>query len=342
MTRKKLILTILVLFLLGLPLGFWLKSEGISLDGLAGLAGGGVEKNAGTGRETSAPRAGNDKSAPEPPEPELRFDHVRLLFGNLEPEQRRRLIGDQQRFRQFVRQEARNESLLAAARANNLQDDANVSFLRQRAADNVVRELYMKTLIQSKIPKDFPGDDRIREYYDQHKDQFKVGDRIQIWQIFLPITDNMKDAGIKALEDKADGLVKDLRAGKTSFAEAAYRYSEHEPSRSNGGYMGLIKVADLRPAIGEALAGLQEGRVSDPVRTGDGVHIFRKGTTVPGRLLPLEQVRGQVRQALLKQAVRQLQQAIYDQAASTYPVNLAESKIEEWRLRLRTDTKGEE
>jgi hypothetical protein len=36
----------------------------------------------------------------------------------------------------------------------------------------------------------------------------------------------------------------------------------------------------------------------------------------------------------LKQARNQLRQAVYDQAAKTYPVELQDATLEEWRLKL--------
>jgi peptidylprolyl isomerase len=337
MTRKKLT-TVIAILLVGISLLIWMQWKGISLQEVAGLG----------GRQPAAAKAGGtagdapDKEtapakSPAGPEPELLFEQVRLLLANLAPEKRRHIIEDQQRFRQFVEQEARNESLLAAARDNRLEDDANVRFLRQRAADNVVRELYMKRLIESKIPEDFPSEDQIRQYYEKNRDQFRVGERVQVWQIFLPFTDKTGESDVKGLESKAEVIVKDIRTGKVSFAEAAYTYSAHESSRSNGGYMGLIKIGDLRPGIDKALEGLEEGRVSAPVKTDEGLHILKKGTTVPGREFALEQVRGQIRRHLLNQAAQQLKQAVYDQAAKSYPVDLKDSKTEEWRLRLRTD-----
>jgi len=270
--------------------------------------------------------------------PVVTYDDIRMVVDNLDKKHRQQILDDRKLFQQLAEQEARNTSLLAALRAKHVQDNPNVSFLMQRAADNVAREIYMKRLIKDKIPADFPTRDQIKQYYDNNKDKFRIGERLHIWQIFLPVTSKMGPVEVKALKSRVNGIVKDIRAGKISFAEAAFTYSAHEQSRINGGYMGLVGIKDLKPGINKALASLGEGKISEPVKTEEGLHILKKGATVPARYLALNEVSEQIRKLLVNQVVLKLREDIYGQVTKSYPVDLKASKMEEWRQKLRSHT----
>lgn len=286
--------------------------------------------------------AGQDWAVPrEELKATVSFEYIRRLLANAEANQRRTVLADKEKFRQFIEQEARGRSLLAAARANNLHEDPDIRFVMQRAAENVLKQVYLNRLISNQLPADFPSDAQVRDYYEEHRDRFRLGDRLHVWQVYLPFSEGSDESAKEKVTEKARGIAADIRSGQVSFSQAAREYSAHAPSRNNGGYLGLVKVDELRPELADAILDLKEGRVSDPIVTPEGVHIIRKGETVAGREVALDEVRDQVRQILLNQARGRLRQAIYDKAADTYPVALKQNRIEEWRLRLRTDTAGE-
>ena len=262
---------------------------------------------------------------------------VQQVLANVDDKQRRALLADQDAFQKFIHQEAGNASVLAAAKANNLEKDANTVFLMQRGAENILRETYLERLIASKVPADFPSDAQVKEYFDKNRDKLVIGERVHVWQIFLPLD---KDASAKKVGDaekQAARIIDDLKQGKIDFTTAALKYSGHEASKNNGGYLGLVKVADLKPEISKPLLALDEGKLSTPIRTDEGIHILKRGVIVPAQTVSLDEIKPQIRQLLINQARAQLRNAIYEQAKKTYPVELQDAKIEEWRLRLKTN-----
>ena len=268
----------------------------------------------------------------------LEFEDVQQVITNLDPNRRKTLLNDEETFKKFVQQEAENVSVLQAARVNKVDQDQNTVFLMRRAADNVLRESYIRKLLSEKFPADFPTDDQIKEFYDKNKDKFVLAERVHVWQIFLKIDEDMDKTAIAALEKKAADIRARISQGKLDFTDAAFQYSEHHPSRENGGDMGLIKVTDLKPEISKPLMALKQGELSQPLRSDTGIHILKRGEVIPKQDVSLEQVRAQLVEALKKQAERQFRKAIFDQAGKTYPIEVSDKKIEEWRLRLRTNT----
>lgn len=293
------------------------------------------------GRETAAAPAGDPGQQAGAWGSEggaVSFEAVRSLIANAKADQRRTLLADEDKFRELIKREARNQSLLAAARANNLDQYPNVRFLMERAADNVLREVYMKRLVENNLAGDFPSDAQVREYYEKNRERFRLGDRIHVWQVFLPVTEEMDEKQVATVRERAETIAADIRSGEISFSRAALEFSGHQPSRNNGGYMGLVKVDELRSGLAEPILELDEGEISKPVRTEEGIHIIRKGEAVAGREVALDEVRDQIRELLRNQAVSRLREAIYAKAVETYPVDVQDNRIEEWRLRLRTDT----
>ncbi len=264
----------------------------------------------------------------------LSFAELQSLLANLDANQRQALLADAAAFKQFVLQQASNASVLSAAKANKVDEDANTAFLMQRSADNVLRESYLSKLIAGKLPADFPSEEQAREYFEQNRENFTVPERVHVWQVFLEVPAAAGDEEVAEREIQAQRLAQDIRSGKLDFAVAAEQYSDHEQSKLSGGYMGLVKVPELKPAIAEPLLALPEDRSSAPIKTDTGFHVVKRGAKVPALKVEFAQVDAQIRQLLRQQAVAQLRQAVYEQAGKTYPVELQDAQIEEWRAQL--------
>ncbi len=270
--------------------------------------------------------------------PQINLDYVALLVANMSQQERDKILAEPELFKQVIESEANNRSTVSAAIANNLVEDRNVEFLMQRGAENILRESYLNRLIQSKLPKDFPTDAQVAEYYDTNKDQFVVPERVHVWQIFFkkPDADNEQESA--KLIKKAEEIVNRLKKGKTDFSAIALAESEHEQSKVLGGYMGLLKTNELIPEIKLPVLALKEGEVSKPIESAAGIHILKRGKILEPESLQLSQVEQQIRQLLVKQANLQLRTAIFTQARKEYPQAISDSKLEEWRLRLKTKT----
>ena len=268
----------------------------------------------------------------------LELSDLQKTLSVLDENQRKQVLADEKVFSDFVKQEAGNASVLIAARANKVNESEKTQILAQRGVDNIVRELYLNQLLASKIPTDFPTDEQVQEYYDQNKEKFVIEERIHVWQIYLLISEDTGKKEIELLKKRAESITNDLNKKKTDFATAAIKHSEHEASRLSGGYMGLIKVSDLKPEIKDAIKTLKQGNISSPIKTDDGIHILKRGAIVPKQDITLEQTKSKIKELLLKQLNIQIRQAVFKQASITYPIDdLEDNKIEEWRLKLRTN-----
>jgi peptidylprolyl isomerase len=277
------------------------------------------------------------QSLTQPGNDNLSYENIVRILSNVDVNQRRELIENEKGFHDFIKQESLQISLLAAARANNIDKDENSKFLLQRNAENAIREVYLSKLINTKIPADFPSDEQIEQYYQDNKEKLIVEERVSVWQIFLPVTEGMSEGDITALENQANKLANDIRSNTTEFTTAALSYSSHQPSKLNGGHMGILKVSELMPGIHEVLIALDEGEVSKAVKSEMGFHILKRDEIIPQQSVSLNQVRDQIKNLLINQFRVKLRDEILKLASETYPTEVNNSAVEEWRNRLKSE-----
>jgi parvulin-like peptidyl-prolyl isomerase len=284
--------------------------------------------------ETSKTRA---EKTPENPAPGLDFSEMQKILSVVDENQRKVLLADEEVFANFVRNEAASKSVLAAARANKIDQNEKNLFIARRGAENIIREIYLKQLIAAKIPPEFPTEEQLQSYYDQNKDKFVLEERVHVWQIFIPFKDPEDVKEAELVKKQAESIINGLNKNTISFAAAAEKYSNPPAGKYNGGYMGLVKISELKPGIKEPLMALAVDKVSAPIKTEEGIHILKRGSIVPKQDLRYDEVQEQIRKLLVTQLENQLRQAIFKQASETYPVDINDKIIEEWRLKLRTN-----
>ena len=103
--------------------------------------------------------------------------------------------------------------------------------------------------------------------------------------------------------------------------------------------MGLVKVAELLPAIAEASSKLGIDGISQPIATATGLHIIRKGATVAAELLAFERVKNNIRQRLRREAAQKVRQAAVEKISQEFPVSAPKSDLESWRATLVEEAK---
>jgi parvulin-like peptidyl-prolyl isomerase len=333
--KKQNLIIISVVVITAIALAISYQQGLLPTKGLTANIGGGNQTNNGSASNSSANSMEDwSQSGSQAADLSMTYESLEQLLSNVDANQRQALLNDEAAFSEFVKSVASQKSLLAAAKSNNLQQDPKTSFMMQRSAENTLMEIYLNRLINNKVPAGFPTDEQINEYYENNKDNLVVEERLSVWQIFLPTPEGTTDSQITELESQSRQITDDIRAGRTDFTNAALSYSAHQPSKLNGGNMGILKVSELIPGIHEPLMELDEGEISNPVKSEMGFHILKRGQIIPSQAVTLAQVRGQISNLLTNQIRARLRNEIIQLAADTYPVNYDDTVISEWRTNL--------
>ncbi|MEO8301440.1 MAG: peptidylprolyl isomerase, partial [Rhizomicrobium sp.] len=91
----------------------------------------------------------------------------------------------------------------------------------------------------------------------------------RVLEIFLPVDNPEQDAKVKK---DAEEVEKQLHQG-APFPVVARQFSQH-PSAATGGDMGWINEGQLAPELNAALAKMEVGAVSDPIRSTGGYYVI--------------------------------------------------------------------
>jgi peptidyl-prolyl cis-trans isomerase C len=152
----------------------------------------------------------------------------------------------------------------------------------------------LKQYAMNKLLSDVSAtEEEIAKYYDDHKQYFKRPEAVRASHILV----KEKDKALEILKEINEGL---------SFEEAASKYSTC-PSKENGGDLGEFTKGKMVPEFEEAAFSIEEGKVSNPVKTQFGYHLIKVKYKKEAGDSTLEEVKDQITQ----QVIGMKQQEIY-------------------------------
>jgi len=171
-----------------------------------------------------------------------------------------------------------------------------------------------------------PDDASLRETYDQQKNRFVVGEQRLASHILVKVAPDADAAAQKVALEKATKLAADARGGK-DFATLAKENSDDIGSKAGGGDLGWLEKGVTQPAFETALFALEQGKVSDAVRTDDGYHVILLREVKPEQAKPFEEVKADLakeavdseRERVFNEVSGHLIDAIYQDASSLEP-----------------------
>jgi peptidylprolyl isomerase len=111
------------------------------------------------------------------------------------------------------------------------------------------------------------------------------------------------------------------------FAELARRNSQEPQSAAKGGDIGWLQEPAMIPVVREAVSGLIESGISQPVRASDGWHILKLLAMKPAGTIPLQDARPQIVAALRQARTQRLARAYLDEMVKAQPIQLNEIEL---------------
>ena len=194
-------------------------------------------------------------------------------------------------------------------RQNGLAEDAFWNAVRaqgftekQYKADVRKQLLRLKVLNQRVRSRINIGEQAVREAYDDKVRDARRSQKFHAAHVFtaLPATASATEVA------QALNQAKELRKQLTpeNFDGIA--------TTRGGGDLGWLDQGDLPDVLEEALLGLSEGEISQPVRGPSGIHIFivRERQSGAAAIPPYDQSRGRIQNELLERAM-QRQEALF-------------------------------
>lgn len=155
-------------------------------------------------------------------------------------------------------------------------------------AERLKVEKYVSAIVQDLTV----SDDEISAYYDAHKGQFFLPERMKVSQILLPS------------EARAVEVWEKLRGASEEDFRAMARTESRGPEAAEGGQMGVFQKGQLPPEMEAAILSLQPGETSPIVESSYGFHIFRLDEKFPAEQTSLKEAATSIKTNLLDQKVK--------------------------------------
>lgn len=196
--------------------------------------------------------------------------------------------------------------------------------------DPKVQKVMVNTLLREEVystvkNSDFT-DEMLQKYYDEHKSEFIVPEKVQIRRILIKVTDARPDADAKA---EAEKLRKEVNGKPDSFKDVAAKFSEDMYKRRGGdvGFVSKEGKPGLDQAIVEKAFGLETGAISEVFKTGDGYNIVQVATRREQVERTFQQMKGSVLRKVKNDKMKELYDSYIAKIKTGATINVEEAKV---------------
>jgi parvulin-like peptidyl-prolyl isomerase len=221
-------------------------------------------------------------------------DDVRAEIGRLGARDQEALAHDPALMSRTVRLLLANRLVLKEALAKKWEQQPAVAAQLERVREQAIIESYLQSV--SAAPDGFPTEAQIQAVYESNMSAMLVPRQFRVAQIFVAAAPDKQSED--KVRRKLDQVQRKLQQAGADFAAIAAADSEDRVAAENGGELGWLSDAQLRPEIRGQVMGLANGAVSDPIRLDDGWHLIRLIDTKAAYTRQLAEVRDQLAQRI--------------------------------------------
>jgi peptidylprolyl isomerase len=225
----------------------------------------------------------------------------------------------------LIRDRVLREALLEEAHAAKWDEKPDVKARAEDARAQVIVQSFVANMAQPKVAE--PTDQDIAVAYEANKGRLIMPRQYNVAQIAVVVPPN----SFKSTEDEIEKKVRDIRAQvvkpKADFGDIARKMSDDKPTAAKGGDLGWVREDQLIPAIRGALAGMKDGQISEPIRSGDSWHIIKLIGTKPPAPMTLEQARDGLAQAVRQARAQAAARAYIQSLLQKEPITLNEIEL---------------
>lgn len=172
------------------------------------------------------------------------------------------------------------------------------------------REYLLIKKIKAAVTGDITVDEQeVEAYYEKHKTEYVEQESRDVRHILISPFATTADGEVatSATRDQWDAAEAEAKKARSElqngagFATVAEKYSDDEATKNSGGKLGAVTRGLMVPAFEVVVFNLQKGERSQPVKTPYGYHIIEVTDITPERQLSYDQVKENIKSALLTQ-----------------------------------------
>ena len=208
---------------------------------------------------------------------------------------------------------------------NNLQDDEAWEQALKTSGLSLegLRERYRRTIllqraVQGEVRPIEITEEELRQQYEENKENYLVPAMVELEQVFIPVDD---DASLAQAERMAQGMVSRVRDGADLKAEATLAGAELQD-------LGEIPVDDCRADLVQALEGLDDGAITNPIPVPGGIQVIRMVRRIPEGYQPFEDVSQELRRQRSAESYESQTRGLVEKLRAEYLVEVHEEYLD--------------
>lgn len=157
-------------------------------------------------------------------------------------------------------------------------------------------------------------DDEVKQYYQEHQNQFKKPAEIEIWEIYVT---NKK---------LAEKIARWAKAGR-NFESLAKKYSEDKYYKKKKGYIGY-RARNRRGAVSKKAFEVGPNKIAGPVKYRKGWVVLKTGKMKPETVRSFEEAKGQARTRLRNEKIKKLRKSWQEELKKEFTVKINRKALE--------------
>jgi parvulin-like peptidyl-prolyl isomerase len=264
---------------------------------------------------------------------ELHSSELKAILEAQPPDARRQLATDPATLERLVRSELMRKAVLNEAKQKGWDKRKELQPLIERARDQVIVSSFVGNVAQ---PGDgYPSEEEIKQFYESNKAQLLAPAQYQLAQIFLPAAEGTDKAKAEEARKKIGELSAKLGKSGADFAKLAKENSAHKESAEKGGELGWVSEEQMGPEIRRAVAGINKGEVSPPVKSEAGWHLIKLLDKKAAATRPLADVRPSLIGAMRNRKAQDMERAYLEALSIKLPPTINQIELNKLQSGIR-------
>lgn len=141
------------------------------------------------------------------------------------------------------------------------------------------------------------SEEEVKDYYERNRERMRRPETRRVRHLLITINDQFPENRADRARVRVEELYRKLKREPESFGELALRYSEC-PSAVERGRVGQVPRGRLYPELDDVLFRLDEGQISDVIKSAVGYHLLLCEAIEPERTVSLDEAAPRIRKAL--------------------------------------------
>lgn len=216
------------------------------------------------------------------------------------------------------------ELILQQASKDGLDKGPEIEEKLQDLRKRLIVESFLKKKVEAESQV---SDADLQKFYEQNKDKFKSGEQMRASHILVKT------------EKEAKEILAQIKAGG-NFEELAKKNSV-DSSSAKGGDLGWFGKGSMVPAFEKAALSLKEGQISGVVKSDFGFHIIKLTGKRAAGIRPLEEVKDQIKGAIMPTKQQEVFQKIKEELKKTAKISVKEDVLNSMGSKKEESKAGE-